>query len=229
VGRSAPEPLVLVVDDEASVRQALERALRLEGFAVATAAGGRAALEEVAARPPAVVVLDVMMPDLDGVSVVRRMRADGVDVPVCILSARDEVDDRVAGLQAGADDYLVKPFALAELTARLNALLRRRGREAAGPIVVGDLIVDPRRHVVSRGGRALEPTRREFDLLEVFARHPGQVLSREQLLTQVWGYATDVETNVVDVFVGYVRRKLEADGAPRMLHTVRGIGWVLRP
>ena len=229
MGLIAPEPLVLVVDDEATVRQALERALRLEGFAVSTAAGGRAALEEVAARPPAVVVLDVMMPDLDGVSVVRRMRADGVDVPVCILSARDEVDDRVAGLQAGADDYLVKPFALAELTARLNALLRRRGSDAAGPLVVGDLVIDPRRHVVTRGGRTLEPTRREFELLEVFARHPGQVLSRDQLLTQVWGYATDVETNVVDVFVGYVRRKLEAAGEPRMLHTVRGIGWVLRP
>jgi DNA-binding response OmpR family regulator len=228
VGRSAPEPLVLVVDDEASVRQALERALRLEGFAVSTAAGGRAALEAVAARPPAVVVLDVMMPDLDGVSVVRRMRADGLDVPVCILSARDEVEDRVAGLQAGADDYRVKPFALAELTARLNALLRRRGSDGAAPIVVGDLIVDPRRHLVTRGGRELEPTRREFDLIEVFARHPGQVLSREQLLTQVWGYASDVETNVVDVFVGYVRRKLEAGGAPRMLHTVRGVGWVLR-
>ena len=229
MGLIAPEPLVLVVDDEATVRQALERALRLEGFAVSTAAGGRAALEEVAARPPAVVVLDVMMPDLDGVSVVRRMRADGVDVPVCILSARDEVDDRVAGLQAGADDYLVKPFALAELTARLNALLRRRGSDAAGPLVVGDLVIDPRRHIVTRGGRTLEPTRREFELLEVFARHPGQVLSRDQLLTQVWGYATDVETNVVDVFVGYVRRKLESAGEPRMLHTVRGIGWVLRP
>jgi DNA-binding response OmpR family regulator len=229
VGRSAPEALVLVVDDKASVRQALERALRLEGFAVSTAAGGRAALAEVAARPPAVVVLDVMMPDLDGVSVVRRMRADGVDVPVCILSARDEVEDRVAGLQAGADDYLVKPFALAELTARLNALLRRRGSDGAAPIVVGDLIVDPRRHLVTRDGRELEPTRREFDLIAVFARHPGQVLSREQLLTQVWGYASDVETNVVDVFVGYVRRKLEAGGAPRMLHTVRGVGWVLRP
>jgi DNA-binding response OmpR family regulator len=228
VGRSAPEPLVLVVDDEASVRQALERALRLEGFAVSTAAGGRAALAEVTARPPAVVVLDVMMPDLDGVSVVRRMRAAGVDVPVCILSARDEVGDRVAGLQAGADDYLVKPFALVELTARLHALLRRRGSDGAAPIVVGDLIVDPRRHLVTRGGRELEPTRREFDLIEVFARHPGQVLSREQLLTQVWGYASDVETNVVDVFVGYVRRKLEAGGAPRMLHTVRGVGWVLR-
>jgi DNA-binding response OmpR family regulator len=229
VGLIAPEPLVLVVDDEATVRQALERALRLEGFAVSTAAGGRAALEEVAARPPAVVVLDVMMPDLDGVSVVRRMRADGVDVPVCILSARDEVDDRVAGLQAGADDYLVKPFALAELTARLNALLRRRGSDAAGPLVVGDLVIDPRRHVVTRGGRTLEPTRREFELLEVFARHPGQVLSRDQLLSQVWGYATDVETNVVDVFVGYVRRKLESAGEPRILHTVRGVGWVLRP
>ena len=229
MGLIAPEPLVLVVDDEATVRQALERALRLEGFAVSTAAGGRAALEEVAARPPAVVVLDVMMPDLDGVSVVRRMRADGVDVPVCILSARDEVDDRVAGLQAGADDYLVKPFALAELTARLNALLRRRGSDAAGPLVVGDLVIDPRRHIVTRGGRTLEPTRREFELLEVFARHSGQVLSRDQLLTQVWGYATDVETNVVDVFVGYVRRKLESAGEPRILHTVRGVGWVLRP
>ena len=196
---------------------------------MSTAAGGREALEAVAQRPPAVIVLDVTMPDLDGVSVVRRLRAGGIDVPVCILPARDEVDDRVAGLQAGADDYLVKPFALAELTARLNALLRRRGSDAAGPLVVGDLVIDPRRHVVTRGGRTLEPTRREFELLEVFARHPGQVLSRDQLLTQVWGYATDVETNVVDVFVGYVRRKLEAAGEPRMLHTVRGIGWVLRP
>ena len=229
MGLIAPEPLVLVVDDEATVRQALERALRLEGFAVSTAAGGRAALEEVAVRPPAVVVLDVMMPDLDGVSVVRRMRADGVDVPVCILSARDEVDDRVAGLQAGADDYLVKPFAIAELTARLQALLRRRGSVGGGPLVVGDVVVDARRHVATRGGRDLGLTRREFDLLEVFARHPGQVLSREQLLRLVWGYASDVETNVVDVFVGYVRRKLEAGGESRTLHTVRGVGWALRP
>jgi DNA-binding response OmpR family regulator len=228
-GRRDHEPLVLVVDDEVSVRQALERALRLEGFAVTTASGGRAALQEVAQRPPAVVVLDVMMPDLDGVSVVRRLRADGVDVPVCMLSARDEVSDRVAGLQAGADDYLVKPFALPELTARLHALLRRRGEHAGAALVVGDLVVDPRRHVATRGGRSLGATRREFELLEVFARHPGQVLSREQLLDQVWGYAFEVETNVVDVFVGYVRRKLEAGGEPRMLHTVRGIGWALRP
>ena len=146
-GVARSEPLVLVVDDEATVRQALERALRLEGFAVSTAADGLEALAAVAQRPPAVIVLDVMMPDLDGVSVVRRLRADGIDVPVCILSARDEVEDRVAGLQAGADDYLVKPFAIAELTARLQALLRRRGTEGAGPHMAGDVVVDPRRHV----------------------------------------------------------------------------------
>jgi DNA-binding response OmpR family regulator len=196
---------------------------------VATAAGGREALEAVAQRPPAVIVLDVTMPDLDGVSVVRRLRAGGIDVPVCILSARDEVDDRVAGLQAGADDYLVKPFAIAELTARLQALLRRRGTSGTGPLVVGDIVVDARRHVATRSGRELELTRREFDLLEVFVRHPGQVLSREQLLRLVWGYASDVETNVVDVIVGYVRRKLEAGGESRTLHTVRGVGWALRP
>jgi two-component system, OmpR family, response regulator PrrA len=228
-GIAIPEPQVLVVDDEASVRHALERALRLEGFAVSTAAGGNEALAAVAQRPPSVIVLDVSMPDLDGVSVVRRLRADGLHVPVCILSARDEVHDRVAGLQAGADDYLVKPFAIAELTARLHALLRRRGEPGPGPVVVGDLVVDVRRHVATRAGRDLELTRREFDLLEVFARHVGQVLSREQLLRLVWGYAADVETNVVDVFVGYVRRKLEAAGEPRMLRTVRGVGWALRP
>src|SRR5688572_31773645 len=163
-------PLVLVVDDEVSVRQALERALRLEGFAVSTASGGRAALEEVAQRPPAVVVLDVMMPDLDGVSVVRRLRAAGVDVPVCILSARDEIADRVAGLQAGADDYLVKPFAIAELCARLHALLRRNGSGAARQVlVVDDVVVDPRRRLATRRGRDLDLTTREFELLEAFA------------------------------------------------------------
>ena len=223
------EPLVLVVDDEATVRQALERALRLEGFAVSTAADGHEALAAVAQRPPAVIVLDVMMPGLDGVSVVRRLRADGVDVPVCMLSARDEVEDRVAGLQAGADDYLVKPFAIAELTARLEALLRRHGAEGAGPHMAGDVVVDPRRHIATRDGRELGLTRREFDLLDVFVRHPGQVLSRDQLLSLVWGYTTDVETNVVDVFVGYLRRKLEGAGEPRILHTVRGVGWALRP
>ena len=210
------------------MRQALERALRLEGFAVATAAGGVEALDAIGRMPPSAVVLDVTMPDLDGVTVVRRLRAEGVDVPVCILSARDEVADRVAGLEAGADDYLVKPFALEELSARLNALLRRRGANGAGPYVVGDVVVDARRHVATRSGRELDLTRREFELLETFTRHPGQVLSREQLLEMVWGYATSVETNVVDVFVGYLRRKLEGGGEARVLHTVRGVGWALR-
>jgi DNA-binding response OmpR family regulator len=196
---------------------------------VETASGGREALDAVGRMPPAVVVLDVTMPDLDGVSVVKRLRADGVDVPVCILSARDDVTDRVAGLQAGADDYLVKPFAIAELTARLQALLRRRGNGPLGPLVVGDVVVDSRRHVATRDGRDLGLTRREFELLEVFARHAGQVLSREQLLGLVWGYNFEVETNVADVFVGYLRRKLEAAGEPRVLHTVRGVGWALRP
>jgi DNA-binding response OmpR family regulator len=226
---SRAEPLVLVVDDEASVREALERALRLEGFAVATAAGGTEALALVERRSPAVVVLDVTMPDLDGVSVVKRLRADGFDLPICILSARDEVDDRVAGLQAGADDYLIKPFALAELAARLHALLRRGAPNGPSSITAGDIVVDAARHRVKRGGRDLELTRREFELMGAFVRHSGQVLSREQLLRQVWGYPTDVETNVVDVFVGYLRRKLEAAGEPRVLHTVRGVGWALRP
>ena len=220
---------VLVVDDEATIRESLERALRLEGFAVETAAGGTAALAAVARRPPAVIVLDVMMPDLDGVAVLRRLRAGGIDVPVCILSARDDVEDRVRGLQAGADDYLVKPFALEELLARLYALLRRRGSDLPGPIATGELVVDAQRHVATRAGRDLGLTLREFELLETFARHPGKVLSRDQLLDLVWGYTTDVETNVVDVFVGYLRRKLEAAAEPRILHTVRGVGWVLRP
>ena len=223
------EPLVLVVDDEATVRQALERALRLEGFAVATAADGREALTAVAQKPPAVIVLDVMMPGLDGVSVVKRLRNDGVDTPVCMLSARDEVEDRVAGLQAGADDYLIKPFAIAELTARLEALLRRHGAEGTGPHVAGELVVDPRRHIATRNGRELGLTRREFELLQLFVRHPGEVLDRRRLHEEVWRYTFDPGTNVTDVFVGYLRRKLEAEGEPRVIHTVRGVGWVLRP
>jgi DNA-binding response OmpR family regulator len=220
---------VLVVDDEPAIREALERMLRDEGFAVRLAAGGREALAAIAARPPAVVVLDVAMPDLDGVTVTRRLRADGIEVPICILSARDEVGDRVAGLSSGADDYLVKPFAPEELTARLHALLRRGRREDAQPIDFGDLRLDPRRHVALRAGRELDLTGREFELLLTLVRHAGIVLTRDQLLELVWGYPRDVQTNVVDVFVGYLRRKLEAGGAARILHTVRGVGFVLRP
>jgi DNA-binding response OmpR family regulator len=222
-------PEVLVVDEEPAIRRALERALRLEGFTVRTASGGNAALEAVAKAAPDVIVLDIAMPDLDGVAVTSRLRADGIDVPICVVSARDEIDDRVAGLQAGADDYVVKPFALPELVARLHALLRRRPEPPSVPVHFGDLHVDPARRQVRRGGRSVDLTRREFDLLETFVRHPSLVLTRAQLLTTVWGYDFEVDSNVVDVFVGYLRRKLEADGEPRLLHTVRGIGFVLRP
>ena len=222
------EPLVLVVDDDEEIRKALERALRLEGFAVRVADGGQAALELVERERPGVMVLDVVMPDLSGISVVSRMRARGDDTPICILSARDEVEDRVAGLEAGADDYVVKPFDIGELAARLRALLRRTPAGDGAPIRVGDLVVDPARRSVQRAGRHVELTRREFDLLEELARHRNVVLSRGQLLESVWGYDFEVDGNVVDVFVGYLRRKLEADGEARMIHTVRGVGFVLR-
>ena len=222
------EPLVLVVDDDEEIRKALERALRLEGFAVRVADGGQAALELVEQERPGVMVLDVVMPDLSGISVVSRMRARGDDTPICILSARDEVEDRVAGLEAGADDYVVKPFDIGELAARLRALLRRMPAGDGAPIRVGDLLVDPARRSVQRAGRPVELTRREFDLLEELARHRNVVLSRGQLLESVWGYDFEVDGNVVDVFVGYLRRKLEADGEARMIHTVRGVGFVLR-
>jgi DNA-binding response OmpR family regulator len=222
-------PTVLVVDDDRSIRTALERALRLEGFAVQTAEGGRRALDLISQRRPSVVLLDVMMPDLSGVDVARRLRGDGVEVPICMLSARDEVADRVAGLEAGADDYIIKPFALEEVVARLHALLRRVPEREAVPLRVGDLLIDPARRLVRRGEREVELTRREFELLEELARHAGMVLSRPQLLERVWGYDFEVDGNVVDVFVGYLRRKLEEGGEPRIVHTVRGVGFVLRP
>lgn len=227
----SPSPDVLVVDDDQAILRSLTRALTLEGFQARAADGGLAALNAVRQRRPDVVVLDVGMPDVDGVAVTRRLRADGHEFPICILSARDEVADRVAGLEAGADDYVVKPFALEELVARLGALLRRVGdtRAGDGVLVVGDLEVDPARRLVRRAGREVELTRREFDLLEVLAAHPSIVLSRTQLLEKVWGYDFDTDGNVVDVFVGYLRRKTEAGGEPRMIHTKRGIGFVLRP
>jgi DNA-binding response OmpR family regulator len=210
------------------VRQALRRGLSLEGFTVREAADGNLALEEIAVRLPAAVVLDVVMPGLGGVEVVRRLRVQGRTVPVCMLSARDEVDDRVAGLAAGADDYVVKPFSVAELAARLHALVRLHEEGDQRPLVVGDLAIEPRRRLAGRRGRQLELTSREFDLLLALARHSGQVLTRGQLLEQVWGYTWEVESNVVDVFVGYLRKKLESAGEHRVLHTVRGVGFVLR-
>ncbi|MEU2620626.1 response regulator transcription factor [Streptomyces sp. NPDC007157] len=222
------KPEVLVVDDDPGVREALDLGLGLEGFTVRLAEDGERALEEVAARPPAVIVLDVTMAGLSGVEVVHALRAQGRTLPVCMLSARDEIDDRVAGLAAGADDYVVKPFSVAELAARLHAMVRLHESTRTRPLVVGDVTIEPARRTASRAGRELRLTTREFDLLLALAHRPGQVLSRAQLLEQVWGYTWDVDTNVVDVFIGYLRKKLEADGLPRVLQTVRGIGFVLR-
>ncbi|MEV4421372.1 response regulator transcription factor [Patulibacter sp. NPDC049589] len=222
-------PTVLVVDDDPGVRRALDRALRLEGFVTRLAAGGDEALRAVADRPPRVIVLDMTMPGTDGLAVIRALRGQGDTTPICVLSARDGLDDRVEGLQAGADDYLVKPFQTPELVARLHALLRRSAPVAVGVREVGPLRVDRRRHRVWVDGDELELTAREFALLACLADHAGAVLSRGQLLELVWGYDFAVNTNVVDVFVGYLRRKLEADGRPRMIHTVRGEGYVLRP
>jgi DNA-binding response OmpR family regulator len=222
-------PVVLLVDDDAAIRRSVAEGLELEGFDVVPASGGRAALAALESVEPAIVVLDLAMPDLDGLEVLRRLRAAGDDVPVCILSARDEVDDRVRGLEAGADDYVVKPFALEEVAARLHALLRRRPAPPAGRIEVGDLVLDEAAARATRGGRDLGLTRRELELLALFMRRPGEILTRRQMHEEVWGYTFDPGTNVADVFVGYLRRKLEADGEPRILHTVRGVGFVLQP
>ena len=222
-------PNVLVVDDDRSIRDALERGLRLEGFEVTAVASGEEALAVADSDRPDVMVLDVGLSGIDGVEVVRRVRAAGNDVPICILSARVEVGDRVTGLEAGADDYLVKPFVLEELVARLNALLRRRPEADVPVLMAGELRVDSSRRRVQRGPRDIELTKPEFHLLETLIRNQGIVLSRERLLELVWGYDFEVNTNVVDVFVGYLRRKLEEGGGTRLIHTVRGIGFVLRP
>jgi DNA-binding response OmpR family regulator len=221
-------PVVLLVDDDAAIRRTMTVGLELEGFDIVCASGGRAALAAVKAVKPAAMLLDLTMPDLDGLEVLERLRATGDDLPVCVVSAREQVADRVRGLEAGADDYVVKPFALEEVSARLHALLRRRPPEETGRLVVDDIELDPAGFVARRGGRDLGLTRREFELLEMFLRHPGEVLDRRRLHEEIWRYTFDPGTNVTDVFVGYLRRKLEAEGEPRVLHTVRGVGFVLR-
>lgn len=219
---------VLVVDDDPVILRSLGRGLRLNGFDVALAENGTAALTELATRPPDVVVLDVSLPGLSGTDICRKLRADGDEVPVLMLSALDELEDRVAGLQAGADDYLVKPFALKELVLRLQALLRRRPPGASDTVRIGDLELAPAAREVTYGGAPVSLTRREFELLEVLVRNVDVVLTRDQLLDRVWGYDFAVRTDAVDTFVSYLRRKLEAGGRPRIVHTVRGVGFVLR-
>ncbi|SDK85061.1 two-component system, OmpR family, response regulator PrrA [Nonomuraea jiangxiensis] len=218
---------MLVVDDDEAILRSLRRGLRLEGFDVDVADSGRQALRRAGDHTDA-IILDVSMPEISGIEVCSRLRGAGSQVPLLMLSAMDEVDDRKAGLAAGADDYVVKPFDLGELVLRLRALLRRAGRAPGTAVVVGPLAVEPDARRVTVNGRRVEVTRREFDLLEVLARNAGIVLSRQVLLERVWGYDFEVTGNAVDTFVGYLRRKLEAAGEPRLLHTVRGVGFVLR-
>ncbi|MEU6237267.1 response regulator transcription factor [Kitasatospora sp. NPDC047058] len=249
---AAPGPggRVLVVDDDAAIRRTLERGLRLSGFSVTLAEDGETALARLTGSGPAavgstatgstatgsaadgagpdVLVLDVSMPGISGAEVCRILRNRGDDLPVLMLSALDEPADRVAGLQAGADDYLVKPFALEELVLRLRALLRRRPPQPRDLVVAGPLVIDPATRQARLHGEELRLTRREFELLTHLTRNAGLVLSREVLLERVWGYDFDVRSDAVDTFVSYLRRKLEAGGRPRMLHTVRGVGFVLR-
>ena len=226
--RTTETATVLVAEDDRHVRQALERILRFEGYTVVTVGDGAAALEAIDAHTPDAIVLDVMMPLVDGLGVCRRLRARGDRTPVLMLTARDEVSDRVAGLDAGADDYLPKPFSLDELLARLRSLLRRAEMSTGGPLVVEDLQLDPEAHRVRRGDRVIDLTRTEFQILELLMRHPDTVLDRATMYAEIWGYDVETSSKSLDVHTRYVRRKLEAEGEPRVIHTVHGVGYVLR-
>ena len=219
---------VLVAEDDRHVREALARILRFEGYGVVTVNDGAAALEAIDEHAPDVIVLDVMMPLVDGFSVCRRLRARNDHTPVLMLTARDEVRDRVVGLDAGADDYLPKPFALDELLARMRALLRRSDMDTGGPLVFDDLVLDDERHEVRRGDRVVDLTNTEFRILRLLMRHPGTVLDRTTMYSEIWGYDVETSSKALDVHARYVRRKLEVDGEPRLLHTVHGVGYVLR-
>jgi two-component system, OmpR family, response regulator MprA len=223
---------ILVVDDERAVRESLRRALELEGYEIELAGDGSEALQALKddERQPDAVILDVLMPGVDGLEVCRRVRAAGNTVPVLMLTARDEVENRVAGLDAGADDYVTKPFALEELLARVRALLRRTtdGDGSSEILTFADIQLDLGTRVVRRGGRQIELTRTEFALLELFLRNPRQVLTRSIIFERVWGYDFGFASNSLDVYIGYLRRKTEAGNEPRLIHTVRGVGYALR-
>lgn len=222
---------ILVVDDDRAVRESLRRSLSFNGYAVELAEDGVEALEAITNERPDAVILDVMMPRLDGLEVCRQLRSTGDDLPILVLTARDSVSERVAGLDAGADDYLPKPFALEELLARLRALLRRTGPDESAESAVmtfADLTLDPATREVYRGKRAISLTRTEFALLEMLIANPRRVLTRSRILEEVWGFDFPTSGNALEVYVGYLRRKTEAEGEPRLIHTVRGVGYVLR-
>jgi two-component system, OmpR family, response regulator MprA len=227
MGYMSGRPRVLVVEDDTDIAGALRRSLDKEGYDVRVAGDGEAALDEAGVFAPDAVVLDLGLPKLDGVEVCRRLRTEG-DVPILILTARDALDARVEGLDSGADDYLVKPFEREELLARIRALLRRRPPRGSASLVVGNLRLNPATREAYRGDRQLELTAREFELLEHLMRNERIVVSRQSLLDEVWGYHPFAETNTVDVFISNLRRKLELGGEPRVLHTIRGAGYVLR-
>ena len=226
----SPNSYIAIVDDDAAIRSALGRALRMENYVVELFDDGLSALKAIQLRAPDAIVLDLQLPDIDGLEICRRIRRSGDATPILMLTARDAVNDRVAGLDAGADDYLVKPFDLAELLARLRALLRRHNlSDGEGAVLrFEDLTLSPSTREVHRGARAVELTKIEFDLLELFLQHPRQVLTRDQILDLVWGYNFDSGTNSLAVYIGYLRRKLEEAGEPRLIQTVRGVGYALR-
>ena len=220
---------ILVVDDERAVRESLRRALELEGYEIELAEDGAQALERLEAEPePDAMVLDVLMPGVDGLEVSRTVRRNGSRLPILMLTARTQVEDRVEGLDAGADDYLTKPFALEELLARVRALLRRTSDGSGQPLRFADLVLDPGTREVRRGDQKIELTRTEFSLLELFLLNPRQVLTRSLIFERVWGYDFGFASNSLDVYIGYLRRKTEAGGRPRLIHTVRGVGYALR-
>ncbi|WP_327093838.1 response regulator transcription factor [Nocardia vinacea] len=222
---------ILVVDDDRAVRESLRRSLTFNGYSVDLAVDGVDALEKATVQRPDALVLDVMMPRMDGLEVCRRLRSTGDDLPILVLTARDSVSERVAGLDAGADDYLPKPFALEELLARLRALLRRRATdpgEVSEAMTFADLSLDPVTREVTRGDRSISLTRTEFSLLEMLMANPRRVLTRSRILEEVWGYDFPTSGNALEVYIGYLRRKTEAEAEARLIHTVRGVGYVLR-
>jgi two-component system response regulator MprA len=219
---------LLVIEDDRAVRQALERALSFDGYEVSTANDGSEGLAKVLDEQPSAIVLDVMMPHVDGLEVCRRLRARGDTTPILVLTARDTVGDRVAGLDAGADDYLVKPFALDELLARIRALLRRSSASTTEVYRVADLEVNVATREVTRGGEPVTLTKTEFDLLALLMENAGRVLNRAVIYERIWGFDFETSSNSLDVYVGYLRRKTEPEGSPRLIHTVRGVGYVIR-